>query len=1525
MNSRENISYYSYYQILNKTMIRNKTFHFLLNLLDTFILLIKILDIFQTNYNTNLEKTIKYLKPAIFFLNKPTLIRLLPLIIYLFLGYLISILYLFSNVRKKVHQIDVIIMNFFEFGINRLFFIFYNEFLFSLSSFYFLIFLILSLPFVIFIFLDMTFFHLTDFMLQMIVFPFDDFTSLCDRQIVVIKILVSISSVTKSYYICKLMFFLQFILYICCSIYNTYIIFYKSYYLMNNEFITKTKYSNILGIVVTQIFMLFMEPEEIFKMSFIIIFFFIIIFPNIFIFLFYNPYNYIIIDRPDNRENLFYYFFLIDRNKNVTFFLEEKIKAHIYKCDYCPLCDKYKRLMEVNKVIEFENEKIDNNENDMFNILYNGKDKSMIISYHIINNIKKLGNNCLYNNSYYIINLIYIFYYSYKIGDFTLALNQLLLFNLIIENNQSLITSHSISIKQILYINKFFILYKKILSQIKEIISKNNFKKYYNKFFLLSKNLTLLKNSKFKENLYGSKNEGITNYNYSINICSLLYEEIFNKTLSGYSIPIRENAQLHEDIIKNFAKENNNITLKFNLKTLECKIINAGKELFYYMNNNFYDLFPNQIKEILIQNFCDIILKAEHKQVKQVNRNSKQSSKQYIEPVLLVQIPIDNIKFYRILNLKLILLLNDFMSENILLSGSYYINQNILVTSNKGNKEKICGFGNKEIMSTIFNNKLNYNRFLESDFMRNKVIYVIYSISINNINFNVHNIMENKRKKKKTERKGISKKSTTLKENTHNNNKDTNIETNLNLNDATAPNQEENENNVENTNNDEENSNDKSSNDMKYINDILEETASQSSKVTKSSANSFFNLNKTISRNDQNKFSSKKFLNLQILLGGLLVTLLTLMILLILQIKLLQETISTFCENYFDLHQFVRTFHQFSYAFLTMVCLVKTDPNSCEEYLSSLDSKEFNQTLFLSEQNEILAEYCSNSANKIIANSETVHDEKLLSLFKGNISYNIINIKKSNSSYSITNSAINISFSDSLLLLSNNMRIIMSPESKIKTRPKEPIYLVSGLESPFDNIKNKADELSDYQISVYTYLINYKTYVQNFASLSQRLNELINLKNKRLINIVNIFHNIIFVVMIFQIVVILFYLFTYNKILAQILNSIFIKFDLVFDDENDFKKLYKIKISHLDEIINVYAKNPIISINDINNNYAKYKSLLSNKKKNEQRLNINKKQIKEEDENILFKDSQKYVNWIDIYNGGYDRFYLIFSIVITIISIAMYAIVFIVWDDYRFKSESTLELIYYSWNFERNTLRLVNFYNTMIFNNQTLDDIKNDYFSSNEYSAIENIHQVLYSYYELRKKRQKISSIYRGFRYFCDYNCHSLYSVMNSIEDSSFSATLKIMKQKYNIKTEDLLEDFENECGKTQSFIGNSVSPSFQNLYQKMTDAMILFHERTYDTIIKKIFNSSHQQLSSTFLNVTRYIIYIVGKITYTDATNTMIEKLGHCIVITLILYILSECSLFIFFFFVYIWNMNCQCKNMFKLKSVFEITNSIE
>ena len=129
--------------------------------------------------------------------------------------------------------------------------------------------------------------------------------------------------------------------------------------------------------------------------------------------------------------------------------------------------------------------------------------------------------------------------------------------------------------------------------------------------------------------------------------------------------------------------------------------------------------------------------------------------------------------------------------------------------------------------------------------------------------------------------------------------------------------------------------------------------------------------------------------------------------------------------------------------------------------------------------------------------------------------------------------------------------------------------------------------------------------------------------------------------------------------------------------------------------------------------------------------------IEEEDEKLIFKDNKKYINWTDIYKKGYNRFYTIIVIIILILNIIVFGVVYGIWLDYQYKSESTLELIYYSWNFERNTLRLVNFYNTMIFINQTMDDLTRDYFSSDEYNCIENINQILYSYYLIKKKEKK--------------------------------------------------------------------------------------------------------------------------------------------------------------------------------------------
>ena len=275
------------------------------------------------------------------------------------------------------------------------------------------------------------------------------------------------------------------------------------------------------------------------------------------------------------------------------------------------------------------------------------------------------------------------------------------------------------------------------------------------------------------------------------------------------------------------------------------------------------------------------------------------------------------------------------MSERVLLYGSFYINENIVVTiHNKNSKEKIIGYGNQDIMNTVFQCKLNFIKFKESTFMKDKIIQNSYSFSVNDNTFFIYNILEIEKKKKRMNKSEINKSQSKIKE------KNKSVEEDkISINTSFI---EESEEDTENVN--EENT----INNTKKANYFFEENMSQASSVTSNSGNSFWNLNKANLKDDQNNFTSKSFLNLQILLSGLLIIILTMIIISIFSLKILQSTLSDYFESYFDLRQFVRTFQQFSYSFMALICVVKPD-GTCEEYISSLDTKEFNQSLFLLE------------------------------------------------------------------------------------------------------------------------------------------------------------------------------------------------------------------------------------------------------------------------------------------------------------------------------------------------------------------------------------------------------------------------------------------------------------------------------------------------------------------------------------------------------------------------------------------------
>jgi hypothetical protein len=300
------------------------------------------------------------------------------------------------------------------------------------------------------------------------------------------------------------------------------------------------------------------------------------------------------------------------------------------------------------------------------------------------------------------------------------------------------------------------------------------------------------------------------------------------------------------------------------------------------------------------------------------------------------------------------------MKENIFLNGAFYINEHTFVTIKNSNstKEKIFGCGNGGVMEIMYKNKLKFSKFKESLYMKNKLIKNSYSFDANNNIFNIYNLTEIKRKKK-AERKEIeiSKNSTKNKDDLTF--KDDNTNKNYSVDDH-----------------DLEGSSSGNPNDKK-INNILEENISQNSVKTKSSGNSFWNINKNTEKEDQNSFSSKAFLNLQILVGGMFLLLFILIIILILQLQSLKSTISDYTDKYFNFLEFIRGFHQFSYIFATLTCIVRYDNGTCSDYISALDTEEFNQSLFLMEQCEILSESISVNVRNLIITSETVNDKEL--------------------------------------------------------------------------------------------------------------------------------------------------------------------------------------------------------------------------------------------------------------------------------------------------------------------------------------------------------------------------------------------------------------------------------------------------------------------------------------------------------------------------------------------------------------------
>ena len=731
-----------YFSNCYKEIISNKFFHFVVLFLEYIFTLTMQIGIFINEFNfsekENKSKRFSFLNAFNYIPIYVRLIIILVSLISIIIYYFIFKIFLFK--RKYIWK--SIIINIYEIFVFRCFFIVLCNLIFSIIRIELLFCGIFLIPVIIIIINNFIKNHLFFFAPHFMIYPYDYYTAFNDIFHLLEKILICISLHSSIKNLNIFLFFIVFVFQLICNLSSIYIFFCKSYLIMNNIFLNKARFSFLLGSLLSNTIIILLGVNNIKINNLFLIIGNLFLFFFIIIQLFYNPYKYVYFDNDENIENIYYYFFIIEHYKNESYILEEKLEKHLSICNKCELCKKLKYYL-TNKL----------NSKNFYKILY--KDVNILSKTinKLIHNILIHGEESIKNNTYYIINVIYCYYIYLNKKHYVLSLNLKILFDIINEENTNLIEGHIISTQQILLINDFLFKSSKLLDHLQDIIYENYVRNKAKKFFLLFQSISDLKDKKFMTQLYYNKNEGIINFFRYISICTMIYEEIFNITLSSSGLSLKENQAFLDDLNNKNYQELNQIIIQTDLLNFENRIIYIIGELAKYKDKCLCKLFPHIFRRKQISIIQNKILNSKYIKADTdnnnlnnfFNNNNLNIDNQYINFMFIIFDKDEKLNKFKLIQLELSLIYTLEMTRKILLTGIYSVEKNIIITIDKSSKEQ-----KKEIILNI-EDKKDLNNNYDSSNMSNEMIKYrgnekyynnkkLIFINKYNINLNVYNI-----------------------------------------------------------------------------------------------------------------------------------------------------------------------------------------------------------------------------------------------------------------------------------------------------------------------------------------------------------------------------------------------------------------------------------------------------------------------------------------------------------------------------------------------------------------------------------------------------------------------------------------------------------------------------------------------------------------------------------------------------------------------------------------------------------------
>ena len=945
-----------------------------------------------------------------------------------------------------------------------------------------------------------------------------------------------------------------------------------------------------------------------------------------------------------------------------------------------------------------------------------------------------------------------------------------------------------------------------------------------------------------------------------------------------------------EELINNNYKNSKQITLEINMKNFYVKIIRAGGLLHKYENYNFVNLFPSNIKNNQIKEMKNSLLNSnENTKINKLkNKNKKRDKeKQYINLNFIIEEKENNETFYKLLKLKLSLILLTYINDKIYLNGIYVLDSDIIFTEKRNNEEIILYFGNKNQNKNDKNTDNAIKKIKTNRYYNGFKLIKDFGFFIGYTKYNVYHILssfkdsfnEVNTKKREKSFKNISELA-------------------------------------------KENSQEKS-NKLFIINGITSQAPSIVNSISK---------NNLISNNKGNKQRNDEYIikEFKIIRYILLIVVIFIIIFIIIQYLVLtnlNRNLSNRVDLHFSFKDYIATFNDLFFSILSLSCLANSTKskncinymeklndlilnykflNSVNETTNALNGKHIDFRKLIFGQNEILLEMLNSKLSKLLVYLSNDHLN-----INVNISHYKINQNFTNNSIKLSLSQENINFNDFILLITSRYRILTRDFDEVS----QPIYILNKTgEEVFNNLLI-TEKLTTYQENIYLMILDFKSFSNQIDLMCSDIFESINnfkLKSKNMINGI-IYFNLILIIIYISILIsyIAMYYIIILKIIKNIVNNLKERIG-----KTTIKEIMQKKINNLKLLLKFYENDIYKTIINLNKIYDDYKENYNLKIKEEWKLfkRYDAKEIKSnQNENLL--NSIKLIRRYKLFELSGKKYLYLYSMIFTIIiSLILYISIFIIWYIYFKKDRIMDEWIPLTNGPSLDTTKLMTSLLTMIYNNQTLDEISLS-FKTKDY--ISYIYTKLTNLYQADKYKDIIISITNLGEKDLNYDCNYFYS---NLHNEYFT----ILLSKFIDEQEELNNTINSFCKMSKVMDFENYKTIYLQLFSLVKLSMINFKNYVYNDIIEFIDKYEIYKIEMMYLLTYVYMLDLLNQniqLSMIIMTNKMKRDINVSGVILLLILII----LILLTIFIYIRNVRNDCKNFIHIRKVFRVYNTNE